>query len=171
MDKANSAQSADKNELRDDELRHTLLEYQAILDNASLGITFTRNRTFLHCNARFSEMFGWPSNELVGQPTSILYPSEQAFVELGRIAIPILTGGKRLDTELLMRKRDGSTFWCRMLANAIDPGDHDKGTIFITEDITDRKAGDEDKYSFFILPYPPLRDRVLLTCAFTSFSS
>lgn len=127
------------------ELRHILLEYQAILDNASLGITFTRSQTFLHCNDRFSEMYGWSSNELVGQTTSMLYPSPEAFVQLGHIAAPLLSNGKRLDTELLMRKRDGTIFWCRMLANAIDPGDPDKGSIFITEDITERKAADESK--------------------------
>lgn len=127
------------------ELRHILLEYQAILDNAALGITFTRGQKFLHCNAHFSEMFGWTSSELIGQPTSILYPSAEAFATLGRIASPLLSSGRRLDTEVLMKKRDGTLFWCRMLANAIDPGDPGKGSIFITEDITERKDSEETK--------------------------
>ncbi len=116
-----------------------LLEYQAILDNASLGITFTRDRTFLHCNERFGEMFGWPAQALVGQPTSVVYPDAAAFDELGRVAIPVLGSGQRLDVELQMRRHDGSLFWCRMLAKAIDPQDRSKGTIFITEDISARK--------------------------------
>lgn len=149
----------------EDELRQTLLEYQAILDNASLGITFTRNRTFLHCNDRFSEMFGWPSDELVGRPTSIVYPSPEAFEALGRIAIPTLSAGKRMDTELLMMRRDGTLFWCRMLANAIDPGDHGKGSIFITEDITERKAADEAlKQS--LLEQKAILDNALIGIAF-----
>lgn len=149
----------------DDELRQTLLEYQAILDNASLGITFTRNRTFLHCNERFSEMFGWPRNELVGQPTHILYPSEEAYAALGRIATPILSKGKRMDTELQMKKRDGTLFWCRMLANAIDPGDHSKGSIFITEDITTRKAADE-ALKQLLLEQQAILDNALIAIAF-----
>lgn len=119
-----------------------LLEYQAILDNASLGITFTRERTFLHCNERFGAMFGWPARDLVGQPTSVVYPDEAAFEALGKVAIPVLASGQRLDTELQMKRRDGSLFWCRMLAKAIDPNDSGKGTIFITEDITARKEGE-----------------------------
>jgi len=119
-----------------------LLEYQAILDNASLGITFTRDRTFLHCNERFDAMFGWPAHELVGQPTSIVYPDAEAFEALGRQAVPVLGSGQRLDVELQMKRRDGSLFWCRMLAKAIDPNDGSKGTIFITEDITARKEGE-----------------------------
>jgi diguanylate cyclase (GGDEF)-like protein/PAS domain S-box-containing protein len=127
------------------ELRHTLLEYQAILDNAVLGITFTRGQKFLRCNKHFSEIFGWASTDLIGQPTSILYPSLEAFAKLSRIAAPLLSSGQRLDTEMLMRKRDGTIFWCRMLANAIDPEDPDKGSIFIAEDITERKAAEEIK--------------------------
>lgn len=121
------------------QLRQTLLEYQAILDNASIGITFTRKRTFLHCNQRFSEMFGWSSDELMHQSTEILYPSPEAYAEFVSLAKPVLGSGQRLDTEVLMKRRRGGTFWCRMLAKAIDPSDHSKGTIYITEDITERK--------------------------------
>ena len=121
----------------------TLLEYQAILDNASLGITFTRDRIFLHCNERFSEMFGWTSKELIGQATSIVYPSLDAYQDLGRFAEQTLGAGKRMDIEVQVKRRDGGTFWCRMMANAIDPQDHSKGTIFITEDITERRAASE----------------------------
>lgn len=123
--------------------RQLLLEYQAILDNASLGVTFTQRRRFLHCNQRFSEMFGWSSEELRHLSTDALYPSPEACRELIEMAQPILGSGLRLDVEVLMKKRDGSTFWCRMLAKAIDPADHSKGTIFITEDITERKSAQE----------------------------
>ncbi|WP_155837492.1 diguanylate cyclase domain-containing protein [Herminiimonas sp. CN] len=120
-----------------------LLEHQAILDNVSLAITFTRKRHFLHCNQRFSEMFGWPSDELIQQTTDALYPSPQAFAELSSLARATLGRGERLDTELLMRRRDGSTFWCRLLAKAIDPDDLGRGSIYITEDITDRRLAQE----------------------------
>jgi diguanylate cyclase (GGDEF)-like protein/PAS domain S-box-containing protein len=148
------------------ELRHRLLEYQAILNNASLGIIFTRNRTFLHCNERFSEMFGWPSNELVGQPTHVVYPSMEAYEELGRIAIPTLSSGQRLDIEVQVKKRDGTVFWCRMLANAIDPHDHGKGTIFIVEDITERMAADESRKQL-LLEYQAILDNASLGITFT----
>ena len=159
---------SDAKEIRrsnEDELRQMLLEYQAILDNASLGITFTRNRTFLHCNDRFGDMFGWPCDELVGRTTSIVYPSPEAYEALGCIAGPTLSAGKRMDTELMMKRRDGSLFWCRMLANAIDPGDHGKGSIFITEDITERKAADE-ALNQSLLEQQAILDNALIGIAF-----
>ena len=39
--------------------RYTLLEYEAVLANASIGIAFTRERRCSLCNPRFAEMFGY----------------------------------------------------------------------------------------------------------------
>ena len=129
----------------DDEqaLRQALLEYQAILDNAPLGVVFTRDRRFLRANMRFTEMFGWTSEQLVGQLSTLVYPSREAFDNLTAQAIPALSAGHRLDVELEMKRSDDSLFWCRMMAKAIDPNDHGAGTIFITEDITERRKVQE----------------------------
>ncbi|MBK7325999.1 MAG: PAS domain-containing protein [Propionivibrio sp.] len=35
-------------------------EYALIFDNAMIGISYMRNRTFLHCNRRLEEIFGYP---------------------------------------------------------------------------------------------------------------
>ncbi|MEC4723205.1 diguanylate cyclase [Noviherbaspirillum sp. CPCC 100848] len=148
------------------ELQHRLLEYQAILDNASLGITFTRRRTFLHCNQRFSEMFGWDSNELVGQPANLTYPSPAAYDRWLRMAAPVLSSGRRLDTEVQMARRDGSLFWCRMLGRLIDPDDASKGAIFITEDITERKEAAEAQRQL-LLEYQAMLDNASLGVTFT----
>ena len=122
-----------------DQLRDTQLQYQAVLDNAWLGIAFTRDNTFLHCNQRFSDMFGWGNEELEGQPTRILHASQDDYESLNSTIRPVISSGQRLDIELKMMRRDGGLFWCRMLARAIDPGDPGKGTIYILEDITERK--------------------------------
>jgi diguanylate cyclase (GGDEF)-like protein/PAS domain S-box-containing protein len=148
------------------ELRHMLLEYQAILDNASVGIVFTRDRIFRHCNERFSEMFGWPVDELIGQPTHVVCPSEEAYEALGRIAAPVLSTGKLFETELQMKRRDGMVFWCRMLAKAIDPNDHAKGTIFIIEDISERREADSANKQL-LLEYQAILDNATLGITFT----
>lgn len=124
--------------------RYTHLEYEAVLANASIGIAFTRDRRFFLCNPRFAELFGWEPDGLIGQPGEIVYPSRESYDALGRVAVPLLTGGGQLDTEWEMRRRDGSTFLCRLIAKAIDPENTQQGTIWIAEDVTERKrAGDE----------------------------
>ena len=119
--------------------QQTLLEYQAILENASVGISFTRDRQVLHCNPKFSEIFGWPHGELVGQPGSIFYLSDEDYVEIGQLASPILTSGGLFDREIALRRKDGSTVVCQMRAKAINPQNTAEGTIWIAEDIGERK--------------------------------
>lgn len=143
----------------------TLLQYQSLLDKAAVGISFVRDGEFLHCNACFSDMFGWQDHELVGQPTSVIYPSRKAFDEFAREASQVLGSGQRLDTELMMKKNDGTLFWCRLLGNAIDPADHARGTVFIAEDITARKAEDEAR-RLLLLEYQGILNNALIGITF-----
>ncbi|MDX1375446.1 MAG: PAS domain S-box protein, partial [Burkholderiales bacterium] len=119
--------------------RYTHLEYEAVLANASIGIAFTRERKFFLCNPKFAQMFGWAADELIGQSGEVVYPSQDSYQALGDIAIPILATGRQLDVEWEMRRKDGSTFLCRVIASAIDPQNTQAGTVWIAEDITERK--------------------------------
>jgi diguanylate cyclase (GGDEF)-like protein/PAS domain S-box-containing protein len=124
--------------------RFTQLEYEAVLANASIGIAFTRERKFFLCNPKFAEMFGWQPDELIGQPGEVVYASRESYEALGRIAVPVLSAGKQLDLDWEMRRKDGSTFLGRMIAKAISTSDPRQGTVWIVEDITDRKRADEE---------------------------
>jgi len=119
--------------------RYTQLEYEALLANLSIGIAFTRDRRFFLCNPRFAEMFGWQPDDLIGQAGDVVYAGEQSYAALGQIAVPILTSGRQLDLEWEMRRKDGSTFVARLIAKAIDPQNTRHGTVWIVEDITERR--------------------------------
>ncbi|MCZ8251429.1 MAG: EAL domain-containing protein [Hylemonella sp.] len=125
---------------KDGALQQTLLEYQAILENASVGILFTRDRQVVHCNPRFGEIYGWSPAELVGQSGAIFYLSPADYEDMGRQAGPILASGQLLDLEIPMRRKDGSAVLCRVRAKAIDPADNHAGTIWIIEDVTAQRA-------------------------------
>jgi len=56
-------------------------ERAAILDAAVTGMSFTLNRTIMRTNRRMHEIFGWPLWEMIGQPTSIVYPDQQSSVQ------------------------------------------------------------------------------------------
>jgi diguanylate cyclase (GGDEF)-like protein/PAS domain S-box-containing protein len=122
--------------------RYTQLEYDAILANASIGIAFTRDRRFFLCNPKFAEMFGWRPDELIGQPGEVVYTSRESYEALGAIAVPVLSAGRQLDVEWEVRRKDGSTFLCRMIAKAISESDTHQGTVWIVEDITAEREAD-----------------------------
>src|SRR5687767_6323259 len=124
--------------------RYTQLEYEAILANASIGIAFTRERAFFLCNPKFAEMFGYQPDELIGKPGEVVYANADSYAAMGRIAVPLLSTGKQVDVEWEMRRKDGSTFLARMIAKAIDPHNTQQGTVWIVEDITDRRRQTDD---------------------------
>ena len=124
--------------------RYTQLEYDALLANVSIGIAFTRERRFFLCNQKFNEMFGWSADELIGQPGEVVYPSAESYAALGQIAVPILAAGRQLDLEWEMRRKDGATFLARLIAKSLDSENVQHGTVWIVEDITDRRRQSDE---------------------------
>jgi PAS domain S-box-containing protein len=117
------------------------LEREAILANASIGIAMTRDRVFQLANPAFELMFGWPPGELIGQPGEVTSVDRAAYEDMGRLYGPSLSHGEAVEFERTMRRRDGSTFFCRLLARPIDPTHPAHGgTIWIAEDVTEKRA-------------------------------
>ncbi|HJV63184.1 MAG TPA: ATP-binding protein [Albitalea sp.] len=117
-----------------------LLRYEAILDNAVVGIAFTRDRVFQHANPRFEEMFGWPVGGIAGQPGRAVWASDEAYAEIGRRAGPLLASSQVFEGEFEMARLDGSRFWASVRARAVDPERPvTGGSIWIIDDISERR--------------------------------
>ena len=115
--------------------RQPQLEVEAILANAWIGIAFTRERRFFLCNPKFAEIFGWTPEELVGQPGEVVYPSRESYESLAKIAVPLLASGGQLDLEWELRRRDGGTVACRLIAKSINPANPSLGTVWIADEV------------------------------------
>ncbi|QGZ41837.1 PAS domain S-box-containing protein/diguanylate cyclase (GGDEF)-like protein [Pseudoduganella flava] len=117
--------------------RKLLLEQQAILDNASVGILFTKNQYVLSCNPRIGTMFGYAPEEMIGMHAGAVFPTPDVYREFGREAGPVLAGGQPFEKkEFQFQRKDGTLFWCRVRAKAVDQEHNDGGTIWILEDVT-----------------------------------
>jgi diguanylate cyclase (GGDEF)-like protein/PAS domain S-box-containing protein len=146
-------------------LRKTLLEQQAILENAAVGILFTKDGVIQECNIRCAEMMGYSRQELEGAPSVIFYPSEADFIKLGREAGPPLSQGLSFMTEVQLRRKDGSLFWARAFARAIDPIHTTEGTVWIMEDINEHRI-DEEKLRRALLEMQAIMDNAPLAIGF-----
>jgi len=125
------------------ETQRARLEHEAILKHASIGIALTRDRRFLQANPRFESMFGWEAGTLVGEPGMAVWGSREDYDNFGRLASPLLSQGKLVEFEQQMARRDGGLFWCRLRAQVVDPTHPTRGgTIWIAEDVTDRRQID-----------------------------
>jgi PAS domain S-box-containing protein len=122
------------------ERRQTATELVAILENASVGILFTRNRVIQRCNRRLAEIYGCRSAEdLIGQSPQIFYPDQESYARIGREAGPLLAAGKPYASDWLFRRADGSPLWCKVYAKGVESPRGDMGTVWVLEDITEAK--------------------------------
>jgi len=124
-------------------LRAANAEQEAILETATSGIALIKDRLLRRCNRRLHEMFGWPLGEMVGKPTSIWYPDEEAN-RIGGEPYAAIWHGEAHRREQELVRRDGSRFWARLTGKAVDVRDQAKGTVWIIDDISVERAAIEE---------------------------
>jgi len=115
--------------------KKAVLELNAIFENATIGILFAHQRRLIQANRLCAEMFGYTLDEFIDQSALILYPDQEAYSALGREAGPVLAAGRSFRTETQLKRKDGSLFWCRVSAKAVDPQRPRDGTLWMIEDI------------------------------------
>jgi PAS domain S-box-containing protein len=82
-------------------------------DAAPVALCVSRERSIVRCNPAFCEMFGYRPGELLGSSFERLYPSAAEFESTGQRWLGALSSGRHED-ERLMRRADGTMFWCRV---------------------------------------------------------
>jgi diguanylate cyclase (GGDEF)-like protein/PAS domain S-box-containing protein len=127
----------------EEELQRVLAEQKALADNVVVGIGYVRDRKTLRCNRRYEEMFGYEPGELAGCSTRQFFFTDEAFEARAQAYAEMNAGGTAV-TEHWLRRKDGSGFWCRTSGRALEPGAPDKGSVWLCEDITERKRADAE---------------------------
>lgn len=123
-------------------LKQSLLEMEALMSNASVGILITRDRKMTRYNTMFGEMFGFSGDAGIGRPAIELYRSEEEYRALGVQAAPLLSLARPFQTELFMRRQDGSDLWVNLIGYVADIHDPRRATFWILEDRSDFKAAE-----------------------------
>ncbi|MDQ2822121.1 MAG: EAL domain-containing protein [Pseudomonadota bacterium] len=121
-------------------LHGALLERDAMLENAAVGIFFTKPGVLISCNRRMAEMIGYTQEELADRDSADIFPSQFEHDTLLAEANFQLRAGRPFEKrEYHAQRRDGTMFWAHIRARAIDPEARDAGTIWIVEDITEAR--------------------------------
>jgi PAS domain S-box-containing protein len=128
-----------------DHVRDVTAQQNAVLDSAAMGIVLMVDRKFVWANPRMEGLFGYAEDELVGQTSEMLYPSPRDYEELGEEAYPLLAQAQSYNAERLMKRKDGSEFWCSLTGRAVNPDDLSQGAIWTLEDVTERKEAERER--------------------------
>ncbi|BAE50270.1 Predicted ATPase [Paramagnetospirillum magneticum AMB-1] len=137
-----TAQLVEKKE----QLDKILNEQEIILENASLGIVVVKltadgRRVIQRANIAAGRLLGYAPGALEGMETRAVWTSEEDFRLVGE-AYKLMAEGQTYSGEHAIRRRNGERGVCKLVGAAADPSDLSKGTIWLIEDITDRRAAD-----------------------------
>jgi diguanylate cyclase (GGDEF)-like protein/PAS domain S-box-containing protein len=122
------------------EVQALVSQLEAVLDHAEAGISLTRDGRFELVSLNFCHIFRCSKLDMTGQPTRLIYPSDEAFQAIVRQARPAITADGVFNIELELMRRTGETFWAHMRGRTILAGDPSKGTIWTIEDVTAMRA-------------------------------
>ncbi|WP_300156403.1 PAS domain-containing protein [Solidesulfovibrio sp.] len=124
-------------------LEESLRTVNLIVENSPIGVSFVTERVVRRANPRFHELFASPPGGIVGQSTAVFYPDRASFEAFGEAFYPMLARGERVDTVRLMRRFDGTDFWCRIIGQVLFPERPQAGSIWLMEDVTERRLAEE----------------------------
>jgi diguanylate cyclase (GGDEF)-like protein/PAS domain S-box-containing protein len=129
---------------RDEEsLRNAVLENQAILDNAVLGIAVVEHGRTLRCNRKMEELFGYPVGAIEGASVRELYPDTATWEDARRQTQCDFAAGRVHMAEYQLARSDGTRFWARLSGRPFDLAERSGRSVWLVDDVTaQREAAD-----------------------------
>lgn len=120
-------------------MQQLLREQQIILDTLATGVAYARERKLIWTNPAFQQIFGYSAQECENFDAQRLYVHVDTYERIGQEGYTELAKGGSYSTDGLARRKNGSTFWLNLIGKAIDPQNPLDGSIWIFEDISERK--------------------------------
>jgi PAS domain S-box-containing protein len=103
--------------------------------HATLGL---ENRKIIFANTAVERVFGWKPDELIGQSSRILYPTEEGFLKVGESFYPALENQPRVIIgEHPCIHKDGSIVICRLSAARVGSNLINRKVVVTFENISD----------------------------------
>jgi len=116
----------------------------AILQNSPVGLAIVdSDRVVQLANTALAEIFGVPTERLLGRSSEAMLGSRAQCDALERRAYPIILAGGIYQDEMLMHRQDGSVFWCKMRGRLLDPKVPSFGVAWVMEDNTEHKRNEQ----------------------------
>ncbi len=143
-------------------------ELRIILHTLPIGACVLKDRKIHFANPALDVILGYEIGTTIGMNTSVFYPDSKTFESTGEEAYRVIAEGKTHPIELMMKKKDGSPVYCSIFGQAIDSEIPEAGSIWMIQNITDRKRSEEalfDSEEKFRALFECAKDGIfLMTC-------
>ncbi len=126
------------------EIRQSREMLDNILSASPIGISFTEEGSIKWTNQAMVKMFGYECEDVcLGMPPKQFYADDREHKRVQRAFFTSLKEARPVETEALMRRADGSTFYGLVTISAMDLANPRRGTISTVTDISERKLAEE----------------------------
>lgn len=126
-----------------DQLKATLKEREVILDNSIAGIAFLTPAGRLRwANPTMLEILGARGRKVDSMER--FYLSREHYLEVGHAVAEAVKQGRVYETEMQIRRWDGSLVWITLSGKGVVLERNVQGTVWVVMDITRRKQLEED---------------------------
>jgi len=123
---------------------------------APVGLAILEHRIVRRCNRRFAQIFDQKPDFFTNLPISELYPSQADFDKIGAHLQTIQSGDGTYSDERIMRRCDGTLFWCRVRGQSITPDEPFEVGVWSFADLSEDRP--------VVALSPRERDVAILTC-------
>ena len=120
-----------------------LRRLSSVMAAAPVGICFTRDKRFELVSDEFCRLFGRTEAEMLGQPASTIYASNEDYQRLGGEVGQAFADHRPYLGEWPMLRADGTRFWGQLRGRPVADGDPSAGTIWTIADISEQVAARE----------------------------
>ncbi|MES2635010.1 MAG: 7TM diverse intracellular signaling domain-containing protein [Pseudomonadota bacterium] len=121
-----------------DRLRSVLEEREIILESSIVGIAFlTPQGRFRWANQAMLDIFGSATRNSTSMEP--FYLSREQYLRVGGEVAHSVSRGEAYETELQMRRVDGTLIWVSLSGKAVSRENLSQGTVWVIMDITQRK--------------------------------
>ncbi len=89
--------------------------------HAPVGLAVLESRVIKGCNVEFAQVFGGVPADYANSPLQELYASLQDYETIGARGLAAMLKTGSYTDERIMRRRDGTLFWCRVRGHSLTP--------------------------------------------------
>jgi diguanylate cyclase (GGDEF)-like protein/PAS domain S-box-containing protein len=125
-------------------LQTSFAEQRTILNNIEVGVFFVKERAIQVANRFAEQMFGYDADAMNGLPIRAIYLTDAQFLTgTQQVAEAMASPDRRYEGEMQLQQRNGQPFLARMRGCALDSIQPQAGSIWVIEDITDKRRAEE----------------------------
>ena len=122
----------------------SVMELETIFKTSLVGIVLVREGRVVNANDRMAEMFGYQQEEVHGLDVRHFFTNPRAFRRFVQSHLPLLIERDVKQVEYRLKKKDGTVIPCTLSGKAISTTDLALGTVWVIEDISERKASERE---------------------------